>query len=146
MSLCNTCRSIDLLNVPQLRGSGYGFNSQNESPVLVTMRRKRTGTEEQLSGPLGEIWHQSREELQASVKDCSICKVVEQDISRFEADLEDSRDNDYFKRRKLKGPDWRMWLARGENEVSGFMVMAADTESEVWVWVLSAIGFCVDGI
>lgn len=143
MSLCVTCQSVDIFNIPKLP-KDLGFNAQNESPVLVTIRTKRPRAEEELSGLLGKKWHHSREELQASAADCSICKVVEQDVSRFEAELEDARNNDYFQRRNLKGPDWQMWLARGENDVSGFTVLSADTENNIWVWVLSAAGLCVD--
>lgn len=143
MSLCTTCQSADILNVPEL-SKDLGFNAQNESPVLVTIRTKQPQTEEEFSDPLGKKWHQSREELQASAADCSICKVVERDVARFEAELEEAQNNDYFQRRNLKGPDWKMWLARGENDGSGFTVLSADTENKVWVWVLSAVGLCVD--
>jgi hypothetical protein len=47
--------------------------------------------------------------------------------------------------RKREGPDWKMWLAKGTNEISGFMVVSTDVENKAVVWVLSAVGLCVDG-
>jgi hypothetical protein len=146
MSLCNTCESIDLLNIPKLSPSCNGYPAKNISPTLVRIikrRSKDTITDQDEDQSLGRSFHQSLEALQEAAAECAICRVVAQDVSRFQAEFAET-ENDAL--RRTNGPDWKMWLAKGQNDVSGFMVVSEDGGDDTCVWILSAVGFCVDGM
>jgi hypothetical protein len=148
MSLCTTCHSLDLLNIPKLPASCNAYNVKNDSAALIVVHKRRTAqTEEDQSAykSLGLPFHQSLPDLQAAATNCSICRVVEQDIAHFRTEFNDPEQEEQRRRKKQKGPDWQMWLAKGVNDISGFMVVSADVENKSVVWVLSAVGLCVDG-
>jgi hypothetical protein len=147
MSLCITCASIDILNIPKLPPSFSSYSASNESPFLIRAlnRTRLSQTPANLNQdpdePLGIPFHQSLDELNTAAEECAICKVVQQDVIAFHAAYAENRD----KQRLSKGPDWKMWLAKGANDVSGFMVISVDAEKDYAAWVLSAVGLCVDG-
>jgi hypothetical protein len=148
MSLCTTCQSLDLLNIPKLPASCNAYNAQNESAALISVfKRRTTQTDDDQSAdePLGLPFYNTLEDLQAAAKHCSVCKVIEQDISRFQNEFVEAKQKEQLRVRKREGPDWKMWLAKGTNEISGFMVVSTDVENKAVVWVLSAVGLCVDG-
>jgi hypothetical protein len=136
MTLCTTCASIDILELPT---SCNGYSASNKSPFLVPIFKRSPNQDP--DEPLGIPFHQSLDELNTAAEQCAICKVVQQDIAAFQAAYAEDRDE----RKYSKGPAWKMWLAKGVNDVSGFMVVTADAETKYLVWVLSAVGLCVDG-
>jgi hypothetical protein len=145
MTLCTTCSSIDILNVPKLPTSCNSYSASNKSPFLIPIfKRRRTSqtlTSQDPDEPLGIPFHKSLDELNTAAEECAICTVVQQDVTAFQAAYAEDRNEQRFS----KGPTWKMWLAKGVNDVSGFMVVSADAEQEYLVWVLSAVGLCVEG-
>jgi hypothetical protein len=145
MSLCNICQSLDLLDIPKLPATCTGYAMKNKSPALVTVSRRRpkhTDVEQSSGEPLGLPFHQSLDALDEVVATCAICKVVKQDVIQLQKEMTELEPDD----RRLYGtsPDWKMYLAKGVNDVSGFMVVSEDSERQSLVWILSAIGLCVD--
>jgi hypothetical protein len=145
MSLCTTCQSIDLLNTPKLPPTCNGYPAKNISPNLVRIiRRSRDSANSRIENEsLGQPFHQSLKALQEAAIECAICKVVAQDVSSFQVEFA-AMENDEV--RGTAGPDWNLWVAKGENDVSGFMVVSEDGGTGTYVWILSAVGFCVDGM
>jgi hypothetical protein len=149
MSLCNVCRSIDFLRIPKLPTSCNSYSAHNKSSSLISVFKKHTAkvvvdqSPGRIDEPLGQPFHQSLEELRATSTDCPICKVIEQDVSHFQAAFVEDQENQVG-RGGPKGPDYKMWLAKGVNDVSGFMVVSAGINNKTIVWVLSAVGLCVD--
>lgn len=47
--------------------------------------------------------------------------------------------------RQREGPVWEMYVARGKNQESGFVVVAQDLGRKSYVWVLAAVGMSCDG-
>jgi hypothetical protein len=148
MSLCNTCRSVGLLDIPKLPASCNGYAARNESAALISVMRRRTKSttaSEVHDGPLGKPFHQSLEALAAAAIECAVCKVIEQDITVFREEFANVKHEEQLQRKRCKGPDWKMWLVQGKNDISGFMVVSPDVENNIDVWVLSAIGLCTGG-
>lgn len=149
MSLCTTCSSIDLLNIPKIPPSFDRYAAQNISPVLAQITRrnnKQTDTSEaEVDQNPGVPYHHSLDDLAAAASDCAICKVVQQDVEQFQAEYPKAQEEEHL-RARTKGPGWRMWLAQSQNNCSsGFMVVSLDAESENVLWIVSAVGLCVDG-
>jgi hypothetical protein len=148
MSLCTVCKSIDLLGVPKLPASYGGYAAHNKSALLIdVVKRRRLGEAavgKDVDEPLGIPFHQSLDALEEAAKECSICKVVQQDVLDFQTALAEDQ-GEKRKWRKTEGPDGKMWLAKGVNEISGFMVVSDDAGDNNVVWILSAVGLCVDG-
>jgi hypothetical protein len=148
MSLCTLCRSVGLLDIPKLPASCNGYTAKNESAALISVikrRPKSTTANELLDEPLGKPFHQSLEALTAAATECAVCKVIEQDVAVFRAEFVKPEHEERAQRRKNKGPNWKMWLAQGKNDISGFMVVSLDVENGIDVWVLSAVGLCAEG-
>jgi hypothetical protein len=145
MTLCTTCTSIDILDIPKLPASCNGYSASNKSPFLIPIfkrsRLSQTPTSQNSDEPLGIPFHESLDELDTAAEHCAICKVIQQDVIAFQAAYAEDRDE----QRSSKGSTWKMWLAKGVNDINGFMVVSADAEKTYLVWVLSAVGLCVEG-
>jgi hypothetical protein len=145
MSLCDTCESIDLLNIPKLPATCNGYPAKNKSSAQVLVYRRRTkqaDAEQSNRELLGLPFHQSLNVLDEAAGSCSICKVVRQDVTRLQKELAELEPDE---QKNGKSPDWKMYLAKGANEISGFMVVSMDSGNSAVVWVLSAVGLCVHG-
>jgi hypothetical protein len=147
MSLCTLCNSIDLLAIPKLPASCNAYNMKNEIPELISVIKRDTNANkaQEQDEPLGIPFHQSLEALEASATTCSICKVVLQDAAQFQIAFNSPEHDEARLIRREKGPDWNMYVAKGANEISGFLVVAHDVERRSVVWVVSAVGLSVDG-
>jgi hypothetical protein len=154
MPLCNLCQSSDLVNIPQLLTLSSSYPVPNKFfPSLIRIGKTRaqqanvSQPQEEDDAPLGYPFHQSVEALKTAVEatDCSICKVVEIDVLQFQAEWIEAQRDEACGSRTLKGPDWKMCVAKGANDISGFMVVCEDVANANCVWVLSAVGLCVDG-
>jgi hypothetical protein len=147
MSLCTLCESIDLLAIPKLPPSCNAYNMKNEFPELISVIKRETNTtkEQEQDEPLGIPFHQSLDDLQAAAMSCSICKVVWQDAPQFQTAFSAPEYEEARLIKREKGPDWKMYVAKGANEISGFLVMAHDVERRSIVWIVSAVGLSVDG-
>ena len=139
MSLCKTCTSLPLLSLPPFLASCTAFPVGNASPDLVWVGCRGPDA---TSDPLGLPYHQSLEALQEAASTCAICNVVEPQVSRFQTAFAQKEKNDH---RHMKGPVWEMYVARGKNQESGFMVVAEDRGRSAYVWVLATVGVCCDG-
>jgi hypothetical protein len=119
----------------------------NKYDSLVSVINRRLAEAEAGQGPdevLGIPFHQSLEELGEAATVCSICKIVQHDVSAFQTAFAKDQEEQVH-RKRFKGPDWKMWLAKGVNDISGFMVVSVDAESKPRAWILSAVGLCVEG-
>jgi hypothetical protein len=144
MSLCKTCQSIDFLSIPKLPATCTGYPMKNKSPALVSVSRKRpkqADADQNIEDALGLPFHQSLDALDQAATTCAICKVVKQDVTQLQKELIELEPDD---RKYEKNPDWKMYLAKGVNDVSGFMVVSVASETPSLVWILSAVGLCVD--
>jgi hypothetical protein len=150
MHLCTLCQSLDLLNAPKLPESCNTYNAQNESPALISVFKRqklRTDTEKKSNAtetadnePLGIPFHENLSGLRVAAKACSVCKIVAQDVIEFQTAFNAPENEEQQRRMREKGPDWKMYLAKGVNEISGFLVVAHDAENKSVVWVVSAVG------
>jgi hypothetical protein len=146
-TLCTFCQSLDLLAIPKLPASCNAYNMKNEFPELISVIKRDTNANkaQEQDEPLGIPFHQSLEALEAAATTCSICKVVSQDAAQFQIAFSSPQYEEARLIRREKGPDWKMYVAKGANEISGFLVMAHDVERRSVVWVVSAVGLSVDG-
>jgi hypothetical protein len=147
MSLCTVCESIDLLAIPKLPPSCNAYNMKNEIPELISVikRDKNANKAQEQDESLGLPFHQTLQALEAAATTCSICKVVSQDAAQFQIAFNSPEHDEARLIRREKGPDWKMYVAKGANEISGFLVVAHDVERRSVVWVVSAVGLSVDG-
>ena len=152
MPLCGTCQSCDLVNLPRLPLLCSRYPVPNKSfPSLVRIGKRSNqadaGRPCEDDTPLGFPFHQSLEALrtEAEAAGCSICNVVGKDVVRVQAEWTAAQEADIFGSRALTGPDWKMYIAKGVNDISGFMVVCHDVANTNCVWVVSAVGLSVDG-
>jgi hypothetical protein len=152
MPLCKLCQSCDLVNIPRLPPTCSRYPVPIKCFLSLIQIGKRSNQADasqprEDDAPLGFPFHQSLEALRTEVgpSGCSICNVVERDVLRFEAELTAAQEADVLGSRVLKGPDWKMYIAKGVNEISGFMVVCHDVANTNCVWVVSAVGLSVDG-
>lgn len=153
MSLCSLCQSIDIFNIPKLKlyDDGYGVYAPRDSALVSIINRPMFVPEAQrISQPIehpGPSFHPFLDDLEAAAKQCAICIVVQRQVAQFKAQLETERKNGntIYVGRGVEGPDWKMSLAKGGNETGGFMVLSCDAGRPSQLWVLAAVGFCVDG-
>jgi hypothetical protein len=154
MPLCTLCQSLDILNIPQLsQWNRYPVTSKTYTSlvsILSSALSDTFGEKKETTGPnvepLGFPYHQSLDELHAAAEaDCAVCKVVERDVEKFRGEFEaQTTDDKAASRPELRGPDWKMWITRGKNDTGGFMIVTADAERDHRIWVVSAVGICVD--
>jgi hypothetical protein len=155
MSLCTLCQSLDLLNVTKLPDSCNAYNRRDESSALISVLKKRTlqaDIEEKASATqipddetLGTPFHENLSDLKVAAEACSVCKVIAQDIDVFQTAFNASERQEQNRTMREKGPDWKMYLTKGVNGISGFLVVAHDVENKSVVWVVSTVGVSVDG-
>lgn len=159
MALCSVCQSIDFSNLPSLPAhyESHHFAWTNDagmvgflSPRLGEARKAgQAVNEREFSQPLGVAHYQSITELTAAAQNCPICRLIEREISgdlaaRTEAE-KDEVFTYYQKRRNSEGPEYRLWLAKRQDECEGFLIVSADKSLRGEVWLLAAVGFCVEG-
>jgi hypothetical protein len=152
MPLCSRCQSLDVLNIPKLSDdwNRWPVTSKKYTSLvsilnqrLLDIYRDEKQTTGQNTDPVGIPFHASLDELKLAAKDCAICVIVEKDVAKFNQEFE-AQQNDTSTRPELGGPNGIMYLARGVNDTGGFMVVSADKERDFRIWVVSAIGICVD--
>lgn len=144
MPLCRLCLSLDILNVPTLPADYSSFSVPSRThPTqidiynsrLATLYRKDSTALPDLA-PLGLPFHQSVAELATSATSCEICSVIHHNVTEFVTEMKDAGSD--------KGPDWRMWIARGAKDTGGFLVISRDSKKWHRIWVVAAVGLCVD--
>jgi len=157
MGLCSVCYSIDFSNLPSLPAhyEAYHLAWKNDSGLLAFVsprlgEARKTGQDiEESSQPLGVAHHQSIAELTAAAQNCSICRLVEREVSGHLAARTEAEKDEVFtyyqKKRNRNGPDYRMWLAKRRDDCEGFLVISPDVVTSAEVWILAAVGFCVEG-
>jgi hypothetical protein len=155
MSLCTLCQSLDFLNVTKLPDSFNLYHRQNESSALISVLKRRTPqadienkantTQTPDDETLGTPFHENLSDLKVAAEACSVCNVVAQDVNIFQTAFNAPEREEQNRRLRKKGPDWKMYLAKGVNDISGFLVVAHDVENKSVVWVVSAVGISVDG-
>ncbi|KAF2687377.1 HET-domain-containing protein [Lentithecium fluviatile CBS 122367] len=158
MGLCSLCQSVDfnsLLPLPAhyegyheawKNGSGLiGFISPRLGEARKTGRDLNAG---EFSQPLGVAHHQSMTELTAAAQNCSICRLIEHEVSGYLAARTEAEKDDvyayYETKRDFKGPNYRLWLTRRRDDCDGFLVVSPDAFGLGQVWLLAGIGFCVE--
>ncbi|KAH3970438.1 hypothetical protein HBI81_020610 [Parastagonospora nodorum] len=141
MSLCKTCQSLPIVSLPPLPPTCNAYPVGNGSPDLVWVGRRssKTSPADETAEPLGLPFHQSLEALREAAPTCAICSVVASQVSRFQTAFAEKGQDDY---RQKEGPGWEMYVAKGKNQDSGFMVVAKDQGRGTCVWVLAAVGVC----
>jgi hypothetical protein len=153
MPLCSLCQTtLDVLSIPKLAPdwNRWPVTSKKYTSLVYILNSRLIGIyreEKQTTGrnvdPVGLPFHTSLNELHVAAKDCAICSIVERDVARFQAEFE-AQQNDVSVRPELGGPSWKLWIARGKSDTGGFMVVSADKERDFRIWVVSAVGLCVD--
>lgn len=149
MSLCPTCTSLPLLTIPKIPPSFDAYAATNITPILVQIRKRRIQKTEagraSVNDDPGLPFHASLDELALAARKCAICKVVQRDVEQFQAEYPKAQEEGHPRARD-KGPGWRMWVAKSQNnESSAFMVVSLDAENENVLWIVSAVGLSVDG-
>lgn len=159
MGICPTCQGVDFDNLPPLPAhyEGYhsawkkdsgliGFLSLRLSEAIKAGKDVDAG---EFSQQLGVAHHQSIDELRAAAEYCPICRLIERGVSQDLAARAEAAKDEVFvyyqKKRDKKGPDHRLWLTRRRDDCDGFMVVSSETNDLREVWLLAAIGFCVEG-
>jgi hypothetical protein len=94
--------------------------------------------------PLGYPYHLSLDELKTAAKACAICAIVDREVAQFQIQLKDAQQDQTYGRPEKGQPDWKMYLARGVNDTGGFIVVSFDTFRPSEIWVVAAVGLCVD--
>jgi hypothetical protein len=154
MSLCNLCQSFDILDLPNLSPNYtvYPVTSKAYPSLVSNIHKLRIGgwkkdrdDSKHDSEPLGLPYHQSIEALEAAcANNCAICTVVQRDVAQFKTEFLEAKKDASAYRDRSGGPDWRMFAVRGVGETGGFMIVSADTKAPFEIWVVAAVGFCVD--
>lgn len=160
MPLCSLCQSVDFNNLPWLPAHYEGYHSEwnNDTGLIafLSLRLKearKAGEDEdagEFSQPLGLAHHQSIDELQAAAERCTICRLIERAVSKHlaaRAQLQKDEVYTYYqKKRDKKGPDFRCFLTKRQDNSDGFLVVSPEVNDLGEVWILAAVGFCVEGI
>jgi hypothetical protein len=152
MPLCNLCRSFDVFNVPKL-SPDYSLHlvTSREYPSLVLIinqplydlwNNKQEAPQNQK--PVGMSFHQSIGELEGAADDCAICTTVRRDVAQFQSEFSKAKEEPGSRGDRSGGPDWKMCVVRGVNDTGGFMVVSVDTTKWCQIWVVAAVGLCVD--
>ncbi|CAI9627807.1 unnamed protein product [Alternaria burnsii] len=154
MSLCNLCQSFDILDLPNLslNYTVYPVTSKAYPSLVSNIHKLRIGgwkkdreDPKHDSEPLGLPYHQSIEALEAAcTNNCAICTVVQRDVAQFKTEFLEAKKDTSAYRERSGGPDWRMFAVRGVGETGGFMIVSADTKAPFEIWVVAAVGVCVD--
>jgi hypothetical protein len=162
MGLCFVCQSIDFNNLPSLPAHYETYHRESvtgkaDSGLLAFFSPRlreeykagRDVDEGEFSQPLGVAHHQSITELTAAAQNCSICRLVEREVSGYlaaRAEAEKDKVFTYYQKKKnLRGPDYRLWLAKRRDGGEGFLVVSPDVARSTEVPLLAAVGFCVEG-
>ncbi|KAI4948951.1 hypothetical protein J4E91_005413 [Alternaria rosae] len=152
MPLCSLCQSLDVLNIPKL-SDDYRIHTvtRRDYPCLVKIisqplrefwKNKEDRPQDQ--EPVGLPYHQSVEDLEAATVDCAICKIVQRDVAQFQSEFSEAKKEPGIGVERSGGPDWKMCVVRGVNDTGGFMVVSIDTKAWLQIWVVAAVGLCVD--
>ncbi|KAH8627379.1 HET-domain-containing protein [Alternaria alternata] len=154
MSLCNLCQSFDILDFPKLSPDYTVYPVTSKAyPSLVSnihkLRSSRWKTDRgdlpHNSEPLGLPYHQSVEALEAAVaNNCAVCTVVQRDVAQFKTEFAEAKEDTSVYMERSGGPSWKMFAVRAMSETGGFMIVSADTKAPFQIWIVAAVGLCVD--